>query len=311
MKKTLLKLKFKIFAAIAVIFSAALYIHAWQNKKPYPAVYVNGQINQQILEVAKITKKPSDSLPTTTDLVGWNAYLQQHFLRPVWMDHSDLMYVQLDPKHSQLEPLFVKLGMVDDIKPKRKKYDVLFVFGGTPEWTFQRFKFLRENIRQKLINVSGNAEIFYINGHRQLPEVEVEEAKNLGLDCEYQAQCAQLIWNEYFQQLPLKLNVITATPPEGRRANTDDTLKLFFTMLPQTKQNLLGYSNAPYVPYQADTALAVAIREKKTNLNIEVVGAGIENKKVPTVVYLDSLARRVYTFVALSVEQRDRFEDLH
>ncbi len=119
--------------------------------------------------------------------------MQRNFIRPPNVDHQEMAHMQQDSKHRQMTPLFNALGMVKDISPSRKKYDYVFVFGGTPNHTKERFEFLAQNITSKKIDVPATATVTYINGRRKIASSEVEEAKSMGVDCEYQHQCAELI----------------------------------------------------------------------------------------------------------------------
>lgn len=158
---------------------------------------------------------------------------------------------------------------------------------------------MAQNVNSKQIEVPVNATVTYINGRRKIASSEVAEAKAMGVDCEYQHQCAELIWKAYYAGLPVKLEVMTIDPPEGRRANTDDTLMAFYARIPEDQAaKVLGYSNQPYGPYQGDTANAVKERMKRFDLEVEVV-AKASDKPVATITYLDSIARRVYTVATL------------
>lgn len=279
--------------------SVSAYALNSSNKKPaYPQVYNNGYMNKDVVELARI-QQPQATLPPTSSLTAWNSYLQKSFLRPPNIDHQHMAHMQQDPKHAKMTPLFNSLGMVKDINPAYKKYDHIFVFGGTPNHTKERFEFLAKNIISKKIEVPANATVTYINGRRKILDSEVEEAKAMGIECKYQDQCAKLIWDAYYAGLPVNLKIMTIDPPEGRRANTDDTLMAFYSTIPTNNNTkILGYSNQPYGPYQGDTANAVKERMKRYDLKVEVV-AGKAEQPVATMTYLDSIARRVYTKASL------------
>lgn len=292
------KTVFKVFIPFTILSMSVYALSAQRNKPAYQPVYSNGVMNKDIVALAKI-QNPTAKLPSTSSLPAWNTYLQKNFLRPPNVDHQEMAHMQQDPKHAQMTPLFNALAMVKDISPSLKKYDNVFVFGGTPNHTKERFEFLSQNITSKKIEVPANATVTYINGRRKLADSEVEEAKIMGLNCEYQHQCAELIWQAYYAGLPVKLEVMTIDPPEGRRANTDDTLMAFYARIPADQEaKILGYSNQPYGPYQGDTANAVKERMKRYDLKIEVV-AKASDKPVATITNLDSIARRVYTAASL------------
>jgi hypothetical protein len=288
----------KVVVPITFLSVSVYTLNAQYNKPAYQPVYKSGEMSKDIVSLARL-QKPQATLPPTSSLTEWNTYLQRNFLRPPNVDHQEMAQMQQDPKHGQMTLLFNALGMVKDIKPSKKQYDNVFVFGGTPSHTKERFEFLAQNIKSKRIDVPANATVTYINGHRKIASSEVAEAKAMGVDCEYQHQCAELIWKAYYAGLPVKLEVMTIQPPEGRRANTDDTLMAFYARIPADKHaNVLGYSNQPYGPYQGDTADAVKQRMKRYDLQVEVV-AKASDDPVPTITYLDSIARRVYTAMTL------------
>lgn len=298
MKSTHCKTAFKVVIPFTILSVSLYALNDQRNKPAYQPVYSNGEMNKDIVALARI-QNPASTLPPTSSLPAWNTYLQRNFIRPPNVDHHEMAHMQQDPKHSQMTPIFNALGMVKDISPSSNKYDHVFVFGGTPNHTKERFEFLAQNITSKRIDVPVNATVTYINGHRKIASSEVEEAKAMGVDCEYQHQCAELIWKAYYAGLPVKLEVITIEPPEGRRANTDDTLMAFYARIPADQAaKILGYSNQPYVPYQGDTASAVKERMKRYDLEVEVVGKS-SDKPVATITYLDSIARRVYTVASL------------
>lgn len=289
---------FKIILPIIIV--SVVYVNTKTSRSfSYPPVYKNGVIDEHIVALAKI-QHPDTTLPVANSLSSWNTYLQHNFLRPSDIDHQDMANMQQDPKHSQMEPLFDDLGMIRSINPSRTKYDHIFVFGGTPSHTNERFKALQQHINSKKININANLKVTYINGRRKIASSEVEEAKNLGVTCEYQHQCAELIWAAHYNGLPIKMEIMTIDPPNGRRVNTEDTLKAYYARIPSGKDlKILGYSNQPYVPYQADTAMAVAVKENRKNLEIEVVGDSSPTP-VATITYLDSIARRVFTITTLA-----------
>lgn len=176
----------------------------------------------------------------------------KNFLRASGVYHQDMKSMQQDRKHTQMKPFFDDMSMVQDINPPHKKYNHVFVFGRTPSYNNERFKFLQQNIKNKRVDVSPDVKVAYINGHKKISSSEVIEAKNLSVDCEYQHQCAKLIWAAHYSNLSIKFDVMTMDPPAGRRANTDDTLKAFYAQIPlegSKKIKILGYSNQPYVPY--------------------------------------------------------------
>ena len=295
---TILRTSIKIIIGFVVVAVIAGCVAQQSGKPPYPSVYGKGAINPHIVSLARI-QQPNISLPQSTSLTAWNAYLQKNFLRPKEIDHQEMASMPQDPNHMQMTPLFDALGMIRDIQPSCTEYDYIFVFGGTPKYTYERFKFLQKNIKDKKLDISSNAKVVYINGYRKISDAEIEEAKTLGVKCTYQHQCAEGFWKAHYSDVPIKLEVITIQPPTGRRANTEDTLKVFYARLPvRPSTKILGYSNQPYVPYQGDTATAVSIKENRQDIDVEVVG-GRSSTPVPTITYLDSIARRVFTAATL------------
>ncbi len=299
---------------------------------PYSPVFTRSI--DPIIEEISILQNRDAVLPDKSDLLAWNRYLQMNFLRPSHMDHYDIAQNISDQNQQQMLAIFKNLGMVDDIEPSRKEYDLLFVFGGSLLHTYRRFSYLDWLVRQNKI-IIPQTPIYYINGRRSLALVEQEEASSLGVRCLVQDECARLIWEKYFQVLG-SLHVMTIDPPSGRRANTEDTLRAFYKTKNLNffarkslssnleKIKILGFSNQPYVPYQSDLSQTLAFTEK-VKVIVEVVGPAAREEMIPTsphafdmnltdtprsvpsLVYLDSIARRLYILAHLTEEQRDKF----
>jgi len=152
---------FKVVVPITILSVSVYALNVQRNKLAYPPVYSNGNMNKDIVGLAKM-QQPKAVLPPISSLTAWNTYLQGNFLRPANVDHQHMAHMQQDPNHTK-----------------------------------ERFEFLAQNITSKKIDVPVNATVTYINGRRKIASSEVEEAKAMGVDCEYQHQCAELIWEAY------------------------------------------------------------------------------------------------------------------
>ncbi|AYV85277.1 MAG: hypothetical protein Satyrvirus9_3 [Satyrvirus sp.] len=280
----------------------------------YPMLEINNKISNDFYEICKIVSiERNISLPySNSNLYVWNDWVQNYFLREKNKDHWDIINYPKYSSHKQLQPLFEKLGLTEEYFPISKYYDYMVIFSGTPWDLIERIQYVnylwRSGIRATvLIHLGGLRklhanELAFLNYNKSFPIYEHEMAK--------------IIWNQTIDDTNLRTMLIdlivgpraedcirnpqSRTAPPGppdssRRANTEDTLISFFGTY-NNGSSYLFVSNAPYGPYQAETVKKVAKELYIGTKKIEVVSSRIY-RDIPTIIYLDTLARRLFTIV--------------
>jgi hypothetical protein len=252
------------------------------------------KINPHVIAIAK--ELFSDVPKETSDLDTWNQFLQLHFLRPKNTDHQQVQFLQQHIKHNAIAAHFKALGLINEVLPQNSIYKSIVIFGGTPWDTQERFGFLQDLIERKLLNIE-QSRIVYINGLRKLMQSEVDFLKsNNFAKVEFQHEAAILLWNKtLLPTLKKELELLTIEPPKpGQRANTEDTVSSFFAKFKGDKH--LFITNGPYGPYQFETVKSVA-QKVKTSDPFEVISSQT-NPKISTISFLDTIARRLFTYIS-------------
>lgn len=255
----------------------------------YPSVGdANGNIHAAVDSIAKILfgdVSPAADAPLSV----WNTFLQAKFLRAAGSDHCNIQNLPQHDSHDELVPHFEALGLVHETLPTAQKFDQLVVFGGTPWDTRERFSYVKE-LRNRGIATDA---ILYLNGDRKLQESERKWLIDQGYgEIEKQHEAAKAIWvKDFADQEDISLDLLTIAPPEGRRANTEDTLTAFFSS--HQRGTVLFVTNGPYGPYQDATTRVVAAKQLTTPM-FEVVSSMCA-PRISTASLLDTIARLVYT----------------
>lgn len=250
-----------------------------------------GRINSEIHRISKLLSLDRiDKIPKIEDsLLHWNEFLQKHFIRKAG-DHHVTQKLPKHHNHDLLIHSFKALGLIDETHPKEKKFDFIIVFGGTPWDSFERFS----KVSSLLENEVEAGLIIYLNGERELQQLEKDWLKDKECgEIQYQHEGALAIWEKYFSYLGRLIVPFTIKPPEGRRANTADTLKEFFKKY--EKGTGLFVTNGPYGPYQYETARLIA-NNCSTSFYFEVVSSECSHE-ISTSSHLDTIARRVFSII--------------
>lgn len=230
-----------------------------------------------------------------------------------WLRKPGVERWQMDKKfqdlHDQLEPLFRKLHMLDEVKPTKKTYEDAIILGATVSIMRERLAYALElwqrGIRfNSLIFLVGqrpldpekeSAEVLYNRGNKFLPIRADWQEPNVMPTTE--TEMARMVYDQavlpagfkeavkvHFIDTPMQLAADGGT----RRPNTGDTIKLWLKEMPQVG-SVLAVSNQPYVGYQ-HAVLKTAVPQ---NLDIETVGPKAANE-LNVDVLLDNLARWLY-----------------
>ncbi len=260
----------------------------------YPdIVNSSGKINPHVVAIAK--ELFPDAPMESSSLETWNRFLQLHFLRPKNADHQHIQFLEKHTKHNAVTAHFKALGLIDKVLPQSSNYRNIVIFGGTPWNTQERFDFLQDLIRRKLLHIE-QSRVIYINGLRKLLQSEVDFfEKNNAMNVEFQHEVAALLWNKtLLPTIKKELEILTIEPPKpDQRANTEDTVSAFFRKYRGGKH--LFISNGPYGPYQFETVKNVS-QEIKNSDAFEVINSQA-NPKISTISLLDTIARRLFTFL--------------
>jgi hypothetical protein len=229
-------------------------------------------------------------------LEEWNTFLQGNgpsqpgFLRPAEADHQELYNSPPYTQYPALKQSFKNLGLINSTYPLSSHFETVVIFGGTPWDTKERFTFLKNLIQTGRIKFS---KVIYINGHRALKDIEKEWLLEQGYDDQaYQHEAAEVIWNELFTS-PMKqttLEIMTIPAPEGRRANTEDTVKEYFKS--DNSSSTLFITNGPYGPFQGEIVKGV-VGLLKVSKAYEVIQSETRDTMSLSSL-LDTIARRVY-----------------
>jgi hypothetical protein len=240
-----------------------------------------------------------------------DAFAQEYMMRPPHTDHYDIQDKKIWdlPYQSKALILYKNLGLVTEIMPHQLNGSyVLAVFGGSPIDTLERFKGAVHLIDNLKANIS---EIYYINGLRKLDNKEKDNFQALfSLAAPvYQHEAAIIIWEKILKR-PEKL-ISTPLKPEdfvgkdnkhytpeksAKRINTEHTVKHLLSQ--KMNQGIIFVSNSPYGPYQAAIVEKIATELGLPLSSIKnLITMAPEGEERSTIVYNDTLARRIYTML--------------
>lgn len=283
----------KFFISALFILFIGLWYKVEHKADDFPSypdlINHEGKIHSSLVAIAKVLC-PKEAPKENASIKVWNAFLQKNFLRPETQDHQEAQKAGQHPKHLELLPHFKALGLIDEIIPKQREFDVIVIFGGSPWDTEERFRWVNALVTEKGIKTRA---FIYINGERLLKPSERAWLKGKKLEnITYQHESAKALW-DCFDLKKNSLTILTVAPPPGRRANTNDTLLAFLKYAKENSiRKVLFITNGPYGPYQFDTASMVM----KGALQFEG-SSSPSNNNISTVSLTDTLARRFYTIV--------------
>ena len=272
--------KFIIIAACTCLFTSQI---VWSG-----VLLTNGKPSVQLLQVFEILNLKHDGIAK-----GINEVAQKELLRKPGQERWQ-MEDTYEAKRKELLPVFVKLGMQTEIRPKHKSYEYIIVYGGAVPRMKIRLRFLEELWRN---GVRGN-EIVFLAGERPLDQTfEIEDWKTTNDIPATEAEAAKRLWKELISDPDLssrQVNFVIVPMLGTRRPGTVDIVKAWVGQSPKAGK-WLAISNNPFISYQDLTMRGVLLKSElyKTRVELETVG-----RTAPEVTrvseFLDNLARVLY-----------------
>ena len=286
----------------------------------------------ELLEIFKIyssifTDEQCALLPDPT-LENLNTIAQDVFLRKPGLERKDLK-VSDSPMASvrdeSLLGLFRSIGDKGDIlPPTRAEYDYILLNGSTVQNMRQRLNALVRMVESEHLKINEKTKIVFLSGDRDLfPEETADVLDNPALFSideswvkpEYpksEAEAARWIWGQ--SKLPVALrscNITFVNAPKKEivdkdgsikmiRPSTDDTVKTWIEINNPEPGRCFSVSSQPFVNYQTRTIYSIFKQKKLLERGFIVEGGGYdaykdENFYDNILIYLDNLARRIYT----------------
>lgn len=283
------------------------------------------------IDFKPLMSSEEQSLLEWPSLKNLNTIAQSLFLRPAGLERKDI--VSRDSIFSSyatpyLRDLFKKIGDIGSVKPTQKHYRYILISGATVPNMRQRLATLIELVESKSIEINESTELVLLTGDRDLFDTETQEVllnpAPLVQDPRWnqpsswpttEAQAFSWIFKQTL--LPASLRKITVThviaPKKqkidllGRvtflRPTTEDTLKMWVEKYEPIAGNCLSISTQPFVYYQDVNMRNLFAKVGFKGFVLETVGddqskeEGFKNR-LP--VYLDNLARTIYSEVQLS-----------
>ncbi len=262
-----------------------------------------GKLSSTLLEILEITKiKHDGTLGSVVEAT------QKGWLRKAGTERWEMDNAREELKPA-LEPLFQKLGIIDEVAPTAKQYTYGLILGATITSMRERFAYALDLWKKGVVCTH----LVFLVGERPLDPVKESEAvlydahnmylpfrpdwKRQNVQPKTETDAAKLLFDQ--ANLPkefkdsVKITFID-TPmqklPDGtfRRPNTGDTVNLFKPMLEKTPGTILAISNQPYVGYQD-----AVTRTLLAGYSVETVGAKAKGN-IHIGVTLDNLARWIY-----------------
>ncbi len=246
------------------------------------------------------TQEQKEILQNNPSLENLNGIAQKVFLRPAGVELPDL------PKksdfgeyvNSQTVELFKEIGCIGDVFPKQKNYQYVFINGATIAAMRSRIETLTRIVQEEKLDLNAT-EIVFLTGERDLFESEKIEAESLATE----ADAAVWLCKQY--PLLASRNITFVRAPKnasGGRPTTKDTIVKWLDTSPSIGSGL-SISSQPFVYYQEITISS----EFPNGFTIEGVGFdkyNPENLRENILVYLDNLARTLYTLVKIKNSQK-------
>lgn len=268
-------------AACACLFTSQI---VWSG-----VLLTDGKPSAQLLQVFEILNLKHDGTAK-----GINEVAQKELLRKPGQELWQ-MEDNYEAKREELLPVFVKLGMQTEIKPKHKSYEYIIVYGGSAPRMKMRLQFLEELWRN---GVRGNG-IVFLAGERPLDQTfEIEDWKATEDVPATEAEAAKKLWKEVISDPDLsskQVNFVIVPMLETRRPGTTDTVNMWLGQSPRVGK-WLAISSNPFIPFQDLTMRGVLLKSKlyKTQVELETVGQAAPAVTMVSAL-LDNLARILYT----------------
>jgi hypothetical protein len=299
---------FSLGSIILICIAAYVLSSAATNtQREYLIIQKDGSYSASLLRIMQETGILADG--TLTDLIEKTQKKQPDggWVRDQGKERWEIAEMSVSDR-SLFFDCFLKLGLLDEVKPTRKKYKYAIIFGATAQGMRLRFAYLLNLMKEGHIDVE---QIIFLVGQRlrngTIETVDIlfnQEYSLLPFSPnwikpeklpETETEIAQLIVEQ--TDLPSSIrNTISFVHAPARiqedgtflRPNTDDTVRAWLEQNPE-KGTILCISSQPYV----DRQLFVAKR-LLPDWDIECAGPAIKNDDFNIAVILDSLARTVW-----------------
>ena len=276
-----------LIVSVAVLMTVGSCSHVVELKQGF-SHYILTKNNQPAPALqALLTQEKIEHANTLESVVQAT---QKSWFRPAGVERFQMVDTYADRKNDFL-PYLRTLGMIDEVKPKLKRYTYGMVHGATLPRVRMRFAYLiklwKEGVRFD--------QLVFLTGERYLDHDLEHEALVCG--CTTETDMMRMIYEQ--TDMPQELRVLPfllISAPQQltekgtmRRPNTQDTVKEWLKTNP-LPGSCLAVSNQPYVAYQ-DTVMRTDLPEM---FILETVGVAVDTREVSVRDCLDSLARWLY-----------------
>lgn len=233
---------------------------------------------------------------------------QKEWLRASGKERWDMQEKYQD-KREVLFSYFKKLGLIDQIKPRSKKYDYALMLGATLPRVRDRLSYLA-NLWDDGVRFN---KIIFLGGQRPLEDKFENKEKLLDTNNPYlpfasnwslngelpktETEMMKFVFDQ--SNLPeemKKLDIVFVDAPmkqkeDGslKRPTTEDTILDWLKTNPR-RGSCIAISNQPYVSYQ-DSILKTHLSKE---FYLETVGKALDNNSDRMTMILDNLARYLY-----------------
>ncbi len=240
-------------------------------------------------------KAPAQGFSDESEVLdAYNQIAQQYLLRKKGSERWDIKdNAFLRENHELIMNKLRALGFVDEVKPKLKDYDYVFLLGALESTVVERRKHLERLMESGTVEHASSYVL--LGGKRPLMEGKEPCAQLKDVDTELDMMLHD--WNNHGSIDSSPIKVDAPLKADGSRPNTQDTIESFLK-LPDVKAQIkakgqlgsvLVVSNQPFVQRQDLVVKAVL----PANTTVHTVGASA-SQSLSIGVLLDSLARFIY-----------------
>lgn len=251
-----------------------------------------------------------------------NKFFQTKLLRKPGKERWQIKPSPFEDQKEKILPILEQMGMIHEIRPQKKSYDIAFFFGATGPGFCGRSAFFNRCLQK----IENKPETICITSLRpRFQDIETEQVifdKSLGnfhtslfqknQYCINEFEIAQIITARLIKDDKIRDKMqFVAAPlienPDGttRRANTAETFQYFFNELKKNKQqtaaeylsgkSILVISDNPHCLYQDTVARIELGKAGVKNFNLETVGRAVDTTHpLALAVMLDAIARTFY-----------------
>lgn len=257
----------------AIILSFLLVCKVWGNMEAY-LIDQNAKPQPALLELLQLLHVPHDgtldSIVRATQTAWYQAGKERWELEERYPGKLDLAF-----------PILRKLGCVDSIFAKKKKYDYALLLGGHVSRMKRRIALLVQEWKRGV----RFDKIVLLTGARPL-----DPSEELSCATETEAFLALLDLPAEMKKVPLQVidtPMQTAKGGGQRRPNTADTLMAWLLSKPKPG-SCIAFGDQPFVGY-FESVLKTFL---PSAFSVEVIG--LETEPYPLALFFDNLARWLY-----------------